>query len=113
MSPDRGEPASISLGRATLGGGEQIVPRAELDAGLPPFSPAARSASSMAIQPSYSTTSTPRSKSSASTAAAVASGFGSSRPAAASSSRVSTVSAASFLFVPMTPVGPRLIQPAQ
>ena len=36
-----------------------------------------------------------------------------SRPARASSSRSSTVSVASFLFVPMTPVGPRLIQPAQ
>ena len=40
-------------------------------------------------------------------------GFGSRRPAVASSSRCSTVSVASFLFVPITPVGPRLIQPAQ
>ena len=36
-----------------------------------------------------------------------------SSPARASSSRCSTVSVASFLFVPITPVGPRLIQPAQ
>ena len=34
-------------------------------------------------------------------------------PPAASSSRRSTVSVASFLFVPITPLGPRLIQPAQ
>ena len=34
------------------------------------------------------------------------------RPARASSSSASTVSVASFLFVPMTPLGPRLIQPA-
>src|SRR5207247_969395 len=81
--------------------------------GRPDFSPAARSSSSIAVQPAYSTTLRPRSASSASTAAAVASGFGSSRPAAASSSRSSTVSVASFLFVPITPVGPRLIQPAQ
>ncbi len=35
-----------------------------------------------------------------------------SRPSRASSSRSSTVSVASFLFVPITPLGPRLIQPA-
>ena len=43
-------------------------------------------------------------------------GFPSTRrkaaPARASSSRSSTVSVASFLLVPMTPLGPRLIQPA-
>ena len=37
---------------------------------------------------------------------------GASPPRASSSSR-STVSVASFLFVPITPLGPRLIQPAQ
>ena len=36
-----------------------------------------------------------------------------SRPARASSSNSSTVSVASFLLVPITPVGPRLIQPVQ
>ena len=36
---------------------------------------------------------------------------GGSRPARASSSSSSTVSVASFLFVPITPLGPRLIQP--
>ncbi len=38
---------------------------------------------------------------------------GGSSPAAASSSSSSTVSVASFLFVPITPLGPRLIQPVQ
>ena len=36
---------------------------------------------------------------------------GASRPARASSIRLATVSAASYLFVPITPVGPRLIHP--
>src|SRR4051812_45838040 len=81
--------------------------------GRPSFSPAARSSSSMLAQPVYSTACTPLSARTASTASAVTSSRCARRPASTSSRRSVAVSVASFLFVPMIPVGPRLIQPAQ
>src|SRR5581483_11823898 len=79
--------------------------------GRPRGSPAARSAASIACQPSYSTKCAPFSRSSSSSDPPPP--WRASLPAAASASSCSTVSTASFLFVPMTPLGPRLIQPAQ
>src|SRR5215218_4215638 len=77
--------------------------------GRPSGSPAARSAASIASHPSYGTASAPRSRRRSSS---WSSEPRASFPARASSSSASTVSVASFLFVPITPVGPRLIQPA-
>src|SRR5581483_10410294 len=75
--------------------------------GRPRGAPRPRSCSSIACHPAYSTKSTPRSRSRSSSSPPSPA----RRPAAASSSTASTVSAASFLFVPITPLGPRLIQP--
>src|SRR5690606_22663609 len=86
--------------------------RTNLTRGRPCGSPRPTSASSIACQSSKVTYRTPRSASSSSTAAASGRSGSSSVPAAASASRCCTVSRAHFLFVPMTPEGPRLIQPA-
>src|SRR6185503_8436283 len=84
---------------------------ASLTRGRPCDSPADFSAVSIASHPPWVTTGTPRSASSESIADA-SSPWPSAPPSASAISR-STVSVASFLFVPITPVGPRLIQPAQ
>src|SRR5581483_9400396 len=78
--------------------------------GRPSGSPAARSAASIACQPSYSTNSAPFSPRTSPRSRGEAAW---SLPPRASASSSSTVSVASFLFVPITPHGPRLIQPAQ
>src|SRR5262249_33534068 len=94
-----------SSARAVASSSSQV---ASLTRGRPWGSPRPRSWSSIACHPASSTNSTPRSRSSSSSSPP----WRESRPAAASSRRRSTVSAASFLFVPITPLGPRLIQPA-
>src|SRR5262249_25389679 len=94
-----------SSSRALASSSSQLV---SLTRGRPSGSPSERSCSSTACQPASSTKSTLRPRRSSSSSPPVLS----SRPAAASSSRRSHVSAASFLFVPITPLGPRLIQPA-
>src|SRR5262249_47801852 len=76
--------------------------------GRPSGSPALRSRASIARQPSSSTYRVPFS----SRSRARSPPCEDSRPARASSSSRSTVSVASFLFVPITPLGPRLIHPA-
>src|SRR4051794_23243477 len=85
--------------------------RTRLTRGRPPEAPHARSCWSIASHPPHVTSPATRACSQASTASPPPSGGFVSRPRARSSSSPATVSAAHFLFVPMTPDGPRLIQP--
>src|SRR5918996_1252807 len=78
--------------------------------GRPWGSPAAFSAASIASHPSYVTCAGARSVRSSSIPGSTASRSG-TFPASRSANRLSTVSCASFLLVPITPEGPRLIQP--
>ena len=84
--------------------------RTSFTRGRPCAAPASDSRRSIACQPSHVTRPGTRSRSHASGS----SGHGrvaAARPASRSSRTRATVSVAHFLFVPITPLGPRLIQP--